>query len=281
MKVLTLNVHAWIEEEAYEKLEILAKVIKQRDYDIIALQEVNQSITGKVCSHPTYYHPRDDIHDVFIKEDNYALKLVDYLNELGCKYFWTWTASHIGYQRFDEGVAILSKEPISLSYGLLVSDEDSYESYLTRKTLIAKTTVRDEAITVVNVHLSWWKDYLNVHAFKHEWDRLNECLQNYTEERLVVLGDFNNDAEIRDEGYDYILYHSPFLEDTFVKAKNKTGEYTIERSIDGWAENKEGKRIDYIFVNQEMIVRTHRVLFDGIFTPVISDHYAIEAEIEL
>ena len=42
MKLLTINVHAWIEENQDEKMETLAKVIAEKDYDVIAMQEVNQ-----------------------------------------------------------------------------------------------------------------------------------------------------------------------------------------------------------------------------------------------
>ena len=38
MKILTLNVHAWIEENQLEKIDILAKTIEENQYDVIALQ---------------------------------------------------------------------------------------------------------------------------------------------------------------------------------------------------------------------------------------------------
>ena len=44
MKVLTLNCHAWQEENQMEKIKHLAQVIKEKQYDVIALQEVMQLI---------------------------------------------------------------------------------------------------------------------------------------------------------------------------------------------------------------------------------------------
>ena len=44
MKLLTLNCHAWQEENQMEKIQYLAQVIKEKQYDIIALQEVSQLI---------------------------------------------------------------------------------------------------------------------------------------------------------------------------------------------------------------------------------------------
>ena len=42
MKLLTLNCHSWQEKEQLEKINHLAKVIKEQDFDVIALQEVSQ-----------------------------------------------------------------------------------------------------------------------------------------------------------------------------------------------------------------------------------------------
>ena len=41
MKLLTINVHSWLEENQLEKLNILAKVIVEKNYDVVAMQEVN------------------------------------------------------------------------------------------------------------------------------------------------------------------------------------------------------------------------------------------------
>lgn len=48
MKLLTINVHSWLEENQEEKMEILAKVIAEKRYDVVALQEVNQQIKSKL-----------------------------------------------------------------------------------------------------------------------------------------------------------------------------------------------------------------------------------------
>ena len=42
MKLLTLNCHSWQEENQIEKIKYLAKIIKEKQYDVIALQEVSQ-----------------------------------------------------------------------------------------------------------------------------------------------------------------------------------------------------------------------------------------------
>ena len=59
MKLLTLNCHSWQEENQLEKIKYLAQIIKKNQYDVIALQEVSQSIKAKIT-------------EGIIKEDNFA-----------------------------------------------------------------------------------------------------------------------------------------------------------------------------------------------------------------
>lgn len=43
-KFLTLNTHSWLGEDPKWALETLGKQILKADYDVIALQEINQRI---------------------------------------------------------------------------------------------------------------------------------------------------------------------------------------------------------------------------------------------
>ena len=70
MKLLTINVHSWLEENQLEKLNILAKTIVEKKYDVVAMQEVNQLINSA------------DVHDG-IKEDNFGKLLLDKIKEYG------------------------------------------------------------------------------------------------------------------------------------------------------------------------------------------------------
>ena len=64
MKLLTINVHAWMEKNQMEKIDILAKTIAEKDYDVIAMQEVNQLMTQ-----PVVYAD--------VREDNYGWVLLN------------------------------------------------------------------------------------------------------------------------------------------------------------------------------------------------------------
>lgn len=97
MKLLTLNCHSWQEDNQIEKIKYLAKIIKEKQYDVIALQEVSQKINSKLLQ-------------AMIKEDNFAQLLIEELNKINeSKYNFIWDYSHIGYDIYEEGLAILTK----------------------------------------------------------------------------------------------------------------------------------------------------------------------------
>ena len=97
MKILTLNCHSWQEEKQIEKIKYLAKVINENNYDVIAMQEVSQSIYS-------------DIVYESIKEDNFALLLNKELKNLGNdSYDFFWDMAHIGYEIYEEGLCLMTK----------------------------------------------------------------------------------------------------------------------------------------------------------------------------
>lgn len=272
MKILTLNVHAWLEVDQMKKLQVLIDVLYEKDYDIIALQEVNQMMTDPVVNDQTYQAPEDDPLNIPIKKSNFARVIVEKLRERGLIYYWSWTASHVGYDIFDEGLAILSKtqfEPINI----VLSDETRYDSVARRVALEAQTTINNQHFTIFSSHFSWW-ELEGTPYFKTEWSNLNGHLPE--EGNVIVMGDFNSEAEVEGEGYDYIKTTSPRLRDSYVMAKEVTGEATMLGKIDGWHDAEQGKRIDYIFTSTDLKPKTHQVIFNGHNEKVVSDHFGIE-----
>lgn len=134
-KFLTLNTHSLLGENVERKLEILGDEIFSGDYDVVCLQEVNQLITSDTTQDLPGYCPVAG--EIAIHEDNYGLQLVRYLAQKGTTYYWSYAYNHVGYDRFNEGVAILSKEPLEAS-SVLVSKSDDPSDYHTRKMLFAK-----------------------------------------------------------------------------------------------------------------------------------------------
>lgn len=277
MKVLTLNTHAWIEENPEEKLEHIADFIAKEDFHTIALQEINQTIEAEEVVDDLFIKASGESHPVAIKEDNFALLLVHLLKERGQTYYWSWTANHVGYDKYDEGVAILSKVPFS-SESILVSDSTDYYNYLTRRVLKGSITLNEQEWAVFSCHYSWWLGPTGDHSFKNEWDETLRHIDKENDQVHLLMGDFNNEAAVKDEGYAYMQETAPQLLDTYVKADEKIGSATVLSDIDGWEGHTDEKRIDYIFTDYSGDIQSSRVVFDGNKEPIVSDHFGVAVE---
>ncbi len=268
MKFLTLNTHSWMEEDAEGKFQTLKEQILKAQYDIICFQEVNQEIETSVVDTDDYYHALPSATP--IHQDHFVRLLVEKLAEEGLQYHWTWAYNHIGYDHLNEGVAVLSRQPLTASE-ILVSDVDDPTDYHTRRVAVAETTVDGREVAVASVHLSWWDK-----GFQEEWVRIEERFKAIGKP-LILAGDFNNPAGR--EGYQAILASPLNLQDSFEVAKETTGSYTVGPGIDGWKGNEEPLRIDYVFASQDWTVERLSVIFDGNNQPLVSDHYGLEAEL--
>lgn len=279
MKILTVNVHGWIEEDSLNKIKTLAQVIAKKDYEIVALQEVNQPLNEQVTDHPRFVPSTNEDNPIQLKEQNYTGVLIQELEKLGKKYYWSWSANHIGYDKYDEGLSTLSKTP-QKAEAITVSDTTAYDSISTRNVLKSKMLVNGEEWGVFNGHFSWWKNQDNQLVFKNEWDNMKKHFKNLQKDRVIFMGDFNNEADLSNKGYDYILKTAPFLNDSYTVAKKKYGNATMAAGIDGWQGSSIGKRIDYIFVSKRLTIIENNVIFDGKNEPIISDHFGVEVTIE-
>lgn len=273
MKLLTLNTHAWIEDNQLEKIEQLAHFINEHEFDVIALQEVNQSIKEKElpASELTYFHEAEE--NTIVKADNYAYVL---RQQLHTQYYWTYIPVHVGYDKYDEGLALLSKTPIKEAFGAYVSDMRNYENYRTRKLLGIKTAISGEDTWLVNGHFGWWHD--EEEPFESQWKQSLEVIDKYVGTLpALVMGDFNNAAHIEGEGYSLVMRSG--WHDCYELAAQKDDGYTVVKAIAGWEENKQKLRIDYIFSNRELPVQTSKVVLNGTEYPVVSDHFGVAVEI--
>ena len=267
-KFLTLNTHSWMEEEQETKLNQLAESILQEKYDVICLQEVNQLVESEQVVQAPFYYAVDGA--IPIHQDHYALRLVEKLAEAGLDYYWSWAYNHIGFDIYNEGVAILSRKPLK-ARELLVSEVNDPSDYHTRKVFLAETELDGQSITVASCHLSWWDK-----GFQEEWARFEAVLKELNKP-LLLAGDFNNPAG--QEGYQAILASPLDLQDAFEVAKERSGSYTVPPEIDGWKGNTEPLRIDYVFTSKDIQVERLQVVFDGKQSAQVSDHYGLQAEL--
>ena len=70
-----------------------------------------------------------------MRRDNYGASLAEALRKKGLSYYWTWIPVKVGYDKYDEGLAIFSKSPILSSCVFNLSASDDYYNWKTRKTL--------------------------------------------------------------------------------------------------------------------------------------------------
>lgn len=280
MNSLTLNTHAWMEEDPMGKLSDIASVIAQGNFEVIALQEVNQSMNAEEVEDATFIAASGEATPVPIKKDNFAWLLVKLLREKGVFYYWSWTATHIGYDQYDEGVAILMKQPFT-SESILVSKSTDYSCHYTRRMLKADATFANRDWTVFSAHYSWWEDEEGEELFSFEWDKTLPHISNSKDKAILFMGDLNNEASVEGEGYELIQKTAPYLMDTFKSADHTVGSSTVLSAIDGWENQGGEKRIDYIWSTFDEEVIEYRVMFDGKNGPIVSDHFGIAVKLKL
>ncbi len=266
MKIMTLNTHSLQEKEMAKKQRIVAEFIAAQQPEIIALQEVNQTMANPVLETlpPRYVAVQDR---VAMKSDNYANALQNELIQLGQTYYFAWLPMKVGYDKYDEGLAIFSKKPILNTRTFQVSGDYDYTNYRIRMALGIQT----EDGWFFSTHMSWWND--PEEPFAGQWERLQEETADL--EQLFLMGDFNGDANVRNETYD--LIQSSGWHDTYTLAVTKDNGWTVSGTIDGWHDQEavEHRRIDLIWSRQEVPVASSEVIFNGLNQPVVSDHFGL------
>ena len=271
VKVLTLNTHSWLEANSLKKLFDLAEHIYIENYDIICLQEINQEIRDLPVKEAEGYIELPD--SPALHKDNYALQLVTYLKSQGRPYEWSWSYNHIGYGKYQEGVAILSKTPITVEDVLISATADDRD-YHTRRALVAQTRIDDTPITIVSLHMSWFEK-----GFVSEWQKLEKFLED-SPKPIFLMGDFNN--PFATEGYQMILESKLDLQDSHLVADVISGDHTIIGDIDGWEDNRDFLKVDHIFTTKGLDIKSSKVVLDGGASPLVSDHFglAVECDVE-
>lgn len=288
MKLLTLNTHSLLEENSDKKLKQFVETILKEKPDIIALQEVNQSIDAPVANAkllagwmPCQKSGSKDEIKVPVRNDNYAAHAARLLREAGFSCSWTWVPAKIGYEKYDEGMAILcAGKTIQATDTFFISGCRDYSDWKTRRVLgVQISGSKDWFYTV---HMGWWND--DKEPFLMQWKRLNKALQEKKKGSAIwLLGDFNSPAQFRNQSYDCIC-ESGWV-DTYKSALTKDSGITVEGVIDGWREftegdkTPEGMRMDHIWCSKDLPVKSSRVLFNGINEPKVSDHFGVLIEI--
>ena len=263
MKLLTLNTHAWLEDNQAEKMDVIAETIVEKGYDVIALQEVNQLMSSPAISQA-------------LKQDNYGVVLLNKINlRVRQKYSLFWSNSHIGYDKYDEGIAFLTKLPVYEVDAFYCSEHQRADSILSRKILGLTVEYQGRLVDCYSCHIN-----LPNCEGEDQLDNIRTIVErNQSQNLKILMGDFNTDAISDPVAYQNIKCLG--LLDTFDIAEQKDSGITVEKAIDGWNDHSEEKRLDYIFLNQPKQVLSSQVIFNGKNKPVVSDHFGLDVELIL
>ena len=276
MKLLTLNTHSLQEEQYQKKLEEFVVGILQEKPDIIALQEVNQSMDGPLAGEELRIGQFPLSCGRPIRKDNYAAQVAYALRQACIDCSWAWLPIKLGYGKYEEGVAILSLgRTISHVDVCFISKTRDHHNWRTRAVLGVQTEGKTDWF--YTVHMGWWED--EEEPFSDQWERLHEHLaEKFTKEKIWLMGDFNAPDTVSGQSYACILA-SGWM-DTYQMAQEKDSGITVSGIIDGWREKQKeqsaaGMRLDYIFCNQREQIDTSCVIFNGRNRPVVSDHFGV------
>ena len=246
LKILTLNLHCYQEEQQSDKFSRIAKAINDLNADIVCLQEVGEPWNGG--------------------NGDWRLNAARIIkDQLIQPYHYHGDWSHVGFEKYREGIAILSKYPFVSRDSGYVSPIQDFNNINSRKVVMGQVDVPYMGlVNVFSVHLSWWEA-----GFREQLDNL----MGWAEHRhcgpvaaTFLCGDFNNPAG--SEGY---WLAARRYEDQFLKANNAS----LIREDD--------RHIDYIFAKKGS--RLHAVSARMLFTDSdygrVSDHPGFYAEFEL
>ena len=281
MKILTLNTHSLQEENYSQKLDWFVEGILKEKPDIIAMQEVNQTADGELMD-PEQLEGQYPIPGCMkIRQDNHAAQVACRLRQAGIDCYWAWIPIKLGYDKFDEGIAVLSLgRKIRCIDKFPISKANDYKNWRTRAVLGVQVEGCDDWF--YTVHTGWWDD--QEEPFLDQWKKLNGCIASRILCGCVwLMGDFNAPDLVRGESYDTIAASG--WTDTYRAAARRDAGITVPGIIDGWREKLAGKqvdgmRLDYIWCSRDRQILSSRVMFDQKQEPVVSDHFGVLIEVK-
>ncbi len=275
MKILTLNTRSLLDEDYQQKVSWFIEGVLREKPDIIALQEVNQSLTGEELDVSLLEGQYPEPGCMPIRQDNHAAQVARRLRQAGIECSWAWVPLKLGYGKFDEGVAILSLGRAIRSIDQFpVSKSSDYLNWRTRGVLGVQVEGLEDWF--YTVHMGWWDDERE--RFLDQWRKLNCLLASRRMCGIVwLIGDFNAPDSHRGESYDRVAASG--WVDTYTVAQEKGSGITVPGIIDGWEEKKISKlRLDYVWCSREIPIRSSKTIFDGKNGPMVSDHYGVLVE---
>lgn len=253
LTVMILNLHCYQEDNQDDKFSLIARVIDEREADVVCLQEVAE-------------HWNDGAGDW---ESN-AARIINARLPKPYHLYADW--SHLGFDKYREGVAILSRFPQLQREARYLSDSHDFYNIHSRKVVMAQINLPYLGlINVFSAHLSWIED-----GFKEQFNRLSEWAESLHTDKVkatLLCGDFNIQAGT--EGYRLVVDTHQY-EDQFLAASSPdVFEKVFKVNDPHWRDFlADDYRIDYVFMHNasELKVTLGLVLFTDEDYGRVSDH---------
>ena len=253
LSVMILNLHCYQEDDQQRKFRQIAKAIEEQAADVVCFQEAAEHWNN---GHGDWASNSANIINQHLKRPMHI--------------YYDW--SHLGFDRFREGVAILSRYPLLQQEARYVSDSHDPYSIHSRKVVMAQIQVPYIGLlNVFSAHLSWWED-----GFREQFQRLCSWAENLRHEGLqatLLCGDFNIAAG--SIGYRQVVEHGRY-QDQYLAVNHRGLFDKIFRVNDPHWQHllADDYRIDYIFMNKDAGLRatTARVVFTEQDYGQVSDH---------
>lgn len=253
LAVMILNLHCYQEDNQDFKFSQIAKAINEQEADIVCLQEVAEYWNNGA--------------------GDWASNAARIINERLPKPYHLFTDwSHLGFDKYREGVAILSRFPLVEKESRYVSESHDPYSIHSRKVVMAQVELPYLGlINIFSAHLSWIED-----GFKDQFDRLSEWAESRQSDKVkatLLCGDFNIAAG--SEGYRLVVDTHRY-DDQFLAANSPGVFEKVFKVNDPHWQNylADDYRIDFIFAHNtsELKVTSGSVLFTEQDYGQVSDH---------
>lgn len=250
MRFMTWNIHSMVEGNSEHQLRFLEQLVLEKDIELLALQEVNQRDDAPLASEVLLAEAGtlEVESKVPLRADNFALQLCWRLRQQAEAWHFAWTAAHVGYAHLEEGIALLSRHSLTALRAVPLTEDmpiaqqaalpaHGMDDWRRRVALMGRL----ERTWVCTTHCGWWHD--EKAPFAPQWARLEAALP--AGEPAVVMGDLNNPAEIRGEGYDMLMEKG--WQDAWACADTRDAGWTARAGIDGWhGARLQTMRLDYL-----------------------------------
>jgi len=277
LSLLTLNLHTYEQHPHHcpfdtmhhheREVQIIAEAIAQLRVDVVCFQEVGEYM------HDPLTHPYGE------GPSNMAFRICKRLRQWGHGFHIHQDWSHIGFLRWREGSAIMSRHPMRHNYSAYVSADCRKDNYMSRNITVSCIDVPWFGLLhIANVHLSWAH-----HGFFDEYRKLRQLIDSRLHFGVrgdLLVGDFN--APAGEHAYNHIVGNGVYVDQFYELHPQRFYQPSYQGQIDGW-KNSPAKRIDHIFKRNgnPLRVKFMETIFNGDFYPVVSDHFGYLARFEL